>query len=443
MIFCKCINNAAVLTVSFFFAACHNSENLSYAETMEEEQISSSSAETSLLADFVQSPIIKTYPYAGIPRLVVETENLASVNDRETEIPAKMRFWRDSVPETDVMKMTIRGRGNFSWTMPQKSYKIEFADKQSLLGMPKDKEWALIANYADKSLMKNYLMYRLSAKLNMFYSPRCEYVELFLNNEYLGVYLLTETIKKSKYRVNISQDENAYIVEFDQKYRDGEIIFFSDVIKSDENGMPFRIHEPKNPSTETLDTLETYIRSFEEFLKNVKLGESNGLEEWLDIDSYIKHYWLQEFPKNPDAVFYSSVYFAWTRGKTIKMGPIWDYDLSLGGHRREHIRQVEGWHVKYSYWNTYVFQDTLLENARVLFWQENKEKFLELLTEADSLYWVLEKAARNNFRRWNILKHIGVDYHFNAYETYREAVEDLKKWIGERYDWIESQMPKG
>jgi len=138
--------------------------------------------------------------------------------------------------------------------------------------------------------------------------------------------------------VNISQDENAYIVEFDQKYRDGEIIFFSDVIKSDENGMPFRIHEPKNPSTETLDTLETYIRSFEEFLKNVKLGESNGLEEWLDIDSYIKHYWLQEFPKNPDAVFYSSVYFAWTRGKTIKMGPVWDYDLSFGGHRREHIR---------------------------------------------------------------------------------------------------------
>jgi spore coat protein CotH len=84
-----------------------------------------------------------------------------------------------------------------------------------MLGLPKDKDWALIANYADKTLMKNYLVYNLSANLGAYYSPRCEFAELFLNGEYLGVYLLTETIKIAKNRINIPKNENRYIVEVD------------------------------------------------------------------------------------------------------------------------------------------------------------------------------------------------------------------------------------
>lgn len=87
--------------------------------------------------------------------------------------------------------------------MPKKSYKIEFIDKQPILGMPKDRDWALIANYADKTLMKNYLAYHLSVKFNAYYAPRCEFIELFLNRQYIGVYLLTETIKISKDRINM------------------------------------------------------------------------------------------------------------------------------------------------------------------------------------------------------------------------------------------------
>lgn len=108
----------------------------------------------------------------------------------------------------------------------KKSYKIEFAKKQSMLGMPKDKDWALIANHYDKSLMRNFIAYRLSSALGAYYAPRCEFVELYLNGEYLGVYLLTETIKVSKNRVNIPKDDNSYIVEFDAKYRDDEQVFF-------------------------------------------------------------------------------------------------------------------------------------------------------------------------------------------------------------------------
>ena len=100
------------------------------------------------------------YPYADIPRIVIETADFLEIRDRETELPAKLQIWGENYPESEVMNLTIRGRGNSSWTdMPKKSYKIEFINKQEMLGMPKDRDWALIANYADKTLMKNYSLW--------------------------------------------------------------------------------------------------------------------------------------------------------------------------------------------------------------------------------------------------------------------------------------------
>ncbi|MBQ7078937.1 MAG: CotH kinase family protein, partial [Fibrobacter sp.] len=372
-----------------FMGACSNSESINFVDEgrflIEEGEILLSRWMTE---DSLQRNLSSIYPYAGIPRVVIETEDLLEINDRETEIPAKMRIWGERYPETGLMEMTIRGRGNLSWSMHQKSYKLEFKNKQTLLGMPKDRDWALISNYADKSLMKNYLMYHLATKMGMPYVPRCEYVELYLNKEYLGVYLLTETIKKSQNRVNLRQDEMSYIVEIDAKFRDGEQVIFSDVISP--GGKPFHIHEPQNASIESLDLLETFIQSFEKYLKGISFEKNNGLEQWVDIDEYIKHYWLQEFSKNPDANFYTSVYFSWTRNGVVNMGPIWDFDLSFGGHRNEVTSLPTGWHIKNSYWNNYIFRDSVLENSRIRFWQENKEKFLGLSADADSLYGFLE-----------------------------------------------------
>jgi hypothetical protein len=102
-------------------------------------------------------PQDKEYPYAGIPRIVIETGNRIAIKDRETEIPAKMQIWGESSSESEILDLTIRGRGNTSWTeMPKNSYKIEFEKKQSMLGLPKDKDWALIANFADKTLLRNF-----------------------------------------------------------------------------------------------------------------------------------------------------------------------------------------------------------------------------------------------------------------------------------------------
>jgi len=329
--------------------------------------------------------------------------------------------------------------------MPKKSYKIEFVDRQSILGMPRDRDWALISNYADKTLMKNYLMYHLSAKLGVFYAPRCEFAELFINKEYLGVYLLTETIKISKNRIDIPQNDNSYIVEFDTKYRENEQVFFSKVLQASSKGKAFRVHAPRNASKEVLSEIENHIMDFEIYLKTINPQKNNHLEKWIDIGNYVKHYWVQEFSKNPDAWFFTSVYFSWIKDDLITMGPVWDFDLSFGGHANElpfdeyaDLGRLEpkGWYTNVFYWNKFLLKDSSIAAEIDQFWTENKNIFYDIPNHIDSLTVSLHLAANNNFKKWDILQSTKYIYHRHEYSTYKDAVKDLKQWISERNTWI-------
>lgn len=415
--------------------SCSNSESMTFFYDPEDSLGANNplSSKTNFLSINGSCP-----PYAGIPTIVIETENFEQIQDRETEVPAKMQIWGKDSPESEIMDLTIRGRGNSSWTMPQKSYKIELASKQRILNMPKDRDWALIANYADKSLMKNYLMYHLSAKLGAYYAPQCEFVELYINKEYLGVYLLTETIKTSKNRIIFPKNSNSFIVEFDAKYRPNEQVFFSNIIKNDSIGQAFRIHEPKNATDSCLLIIKNHILSFETFLKNFSLTDS--IANWIDVDEYLKHYWVQEFSKNPDAEFHTSVFFSWTDGDIIKMGPVWDFDLAFGGYDRESINSTENWFIKRAYWNSLIFKNKKMDSLRIDYWKTNRSKFVESLSSIDSISYLLTDAASNNFRKWDILQSTKLKYHKYPYNSYQEAVSDLKKWITKRIEWIDSQI---
>lgn len=380
------------------------------------------------------------YPYAGIPRIVIETENHREIKDRETEIPAKLQIWGKNAPESEIIELTIKGRGNTSWRMPKKSYKIEATNKQSILGMPKDRDWALISNYADKTLLKNYLMYHLSTKLGAYYAPRCEFAELYINNEYLGVYLLTETIKIGKNRINIPNNDNSYIIEIAENYEKKDVVFFTHMIKSDSIGKPFKVHNPKEPTKESLKTIKKHIENFETFLKTIQPGKENNISQWLDLNECIKHYWIQEFSKNPDASGYSSIYFTWMKEGLIRMGPVWDFDLAFGGYNNESVNQTDKWRIKTGYWHFHIFKDSISNRSRIDYWNENKLQFVNTVAVIDSIGHLLQDAARNNYKRWSILQSTKYAYHRHAYKAYEDAVNDLKKWITARIQWIDKEV---
>lgn len=377
------------------------------------------------------------YPYAGIPRIVIETENLRPIEDRKTEIPAKLQIWGEKAPESNVMDLTIRGRGNTSWDLPQKSYKIEFIEKQALLGMPKDRDWALITNYADKTLMKNYLMYHLSAKLGAFYAPRCEFAELYLNNEYLGVYLLSETIKVGTNRVNIPDNTNSYIAEVAHNYTQDDQMIYSHAIQTDSLGKPIHIHHPKNASKETLSAIKDDIEEFETYLKSIKENKDNNIAQWLDISECVKHYWVQEFSKNSDAAGYSSLFMVRIMGSPVKMGPVWDFDLAFGSHSNESYNDPNEWLIKKGYRHSYIFKDSIANQARIDFWNENRDILAGTTDVADSIRALLQDASKNHFKRWDILNSTQYVYHRHAYDAYEDAVKDMTDWIHKRIQWID------
>jgi hypothetical protein len=376
------------------------------------------------------------YPCAGIPCIVIETEKRQAIKDRETEIPAKLQIRGAKEPNSDTIELTIRGRGNSSWTeMPKKSYKIELKQGWELLGMPKDKDWALIANYSDKTLMKNYLAYRLARDIGMEYSPRCEFVELYLNGEYQGVYLLTETIKVDEDRVNIPENDKSYLVEFDEKYKEDDQVIFSDVLVSSK---PFRMHFPKNASDAVLKVLSTHIRNFEKFLMTVNDVSLNEIESWIDVDAFAKHFWIQEFSKNPDANYLTSVYFTWIENRAIKMGPVWDFDIAFAGFGgyAEDLALSQGWRTKDDYWNKKLFSNKEFRTAVGKYWKNLRPSFEKSFSIIDSLYDVLKKPAEENFKRWDVLSN-DEKWLYKSFESYEEAVAYLKDWIAERMKWMD------
>ena len=379
------------------------------------------------------------YPYAGLPRLVIETENFAQVRDRETKIPAQMQIWGEKGPESEVMDLTVRGRGNSSFEMSKYSMKLELANKHEMVGMPADKDWALISNHADKSLMRNYIAYNLSAKFEPYYAPRCEFVELYLNRDYQGVYLLTETIKIGNNRVNIPKNRNSYIVEFDTKSKESDQKVLSDVFSEKGNKKIFTVHEPKNAQPEELNIVQDHICEFEAFLKAVDTNKENELEKWIDLEESIKHYWVQEFSKNPDSKFFSSVYFSWTNTGKIRMGPVWDFDLAFGNHYYEGNNSTDKWEIR-NYWNKFLFKDSLYRVETETMWFSYRKFFESSINSVDTLYSKLKKAADNNFKRWPILSVERGYWLHNSYSSYQQPVDELKVWMKERLNWIDTQI---
>lgn len=374
------------------------------------------------------------YPYAGVPRVVIETEDFAGVRDRETEIPSRMQIYGEKSPESEVYELTVRGRGNSSFKMPKYGMKLEFSDKVSLFGMPKNKDWALIANFGDKSHLRNYMMTRLSEWLGAKYTPKMQFVELYLNRNYMGLYLFAETVKVAKNRVNIDENDTTFLVEKEDSKK-----FDPPYILSD-NEYYYHIKSPKNPSPETEDLLLDHLNDFEKYMKESFHEKSRDIQNWLDIDDYVLYYWVQEFSKNEDGCYARSVYFTWKKGESIHFGPLWDFDLAFGNASREPNKNPEDWYIRRYRLNYYIMRIPEVDNAATIYWNEHRKKFKELIDSIPIYRSIIEDAVKNEYRRWPVIENTENWALKDPYDSYDEAVETMTEWMKKRYQWIDEQI---
>lgn len=166
-------------------------------------------------------------PAEALPSMVVSTTNLVPITSKEVYLTGTYRITDTDGKLASEGALEIRGRGNTTWTMPKKPYRLKLGTSSSLLGMPASKHWVLLANYSDKTLARNDVTFEFSRLVGLEWTPRSQYVDLTVNGEYQGIYQLVEHVRIAPERVNIpelkvsdttaSAVSGGYLMEVDER----------------------------------------------------------------------------------------------------------------------------------------------------------------------------------------------------------------------------------
>lgn len=415
-----------------------------------------------------------------LPLIIIDTEGNTIVDD--PKIQAKMKIVNNrnalnkytDLPNDFNGNVGIELRGSSSMYYPQKPYLFETRDAYGqnlnfpVLGLPEDKDWILLSNYNDKSLMRNILGFQIFEKLGN-YAPRAKLVDVIVNNEYQGIYLLTEKIKQDSNRVNIAKLKKEDIAGEELT---GGYIFKIDYWNSSNSWQSpysplnhpnykihFVYHDPDwdELTSQQKSYISSYVTTFEKALYSAGfMDESQGFKKYIDVESFIDYFLVSELSRNNDG-FKKSQYFHKDKKGKIVAGPVWDFDWAWKNINECFIFKAtdgSGWSykvndcnpdVKSPAWLERLFQDENFKNQVNCSYFNARAK--EMSNEAifsmiDSLYNVVKNAQVKHFQKWQILgQNVGAPEIDSQPATYAGEVQKLKNWITKRLTWLDKNMP--
>ena len=373
-------------------------------------------------------------------------------------------------------KIGIEVRGHSSQGFPKKQYGIELRDSLGnsvnvpLLGLPTESDWVLNASFTDKTFLRNVLAFKLGNDMGR-YASRTRFCEVIINNDYAGLFILEEKVKRDKGRVNIKKLETTdisgdaltggYIMKIDRI--DPGDKYFNSVFPSvypKTPGQPSPItYVHVYPNAENIlpvqeDYIRNYITQFETSLsKSTYKDPFLGYYDFVDMDALVDYFLVSEFVKTVDA-YRLSAYIYKNRdseGGKLVFGPMWDYDISFGLADYADAWLSSGWEAELNpyegiwsspFWVKKIFADPVFKNKLAKRWSELKSTVFNLsgiMGYMDKTILEITDARIRNFVQWPIL---GV-YQWPEYyvgQTYEDEVLYLKGWIIRRYSWIDANL---
>ena len=420
--------------------------------------------------DWFQEPI--SFEESNLPIVIVNTygENIPD----EPRIPAYMGIIDNESGTNNINDIfneydghiTIERRGNSSQWQDKPPYRFETVDSEGenynveLLGMPEENDWVLYAPWQDKTMIRNVLAYQLSNEIGR-YASKTRHIELFINEEYQGVYVLMEKIKRDRNRVDISTlnpheisgDDvtGGYILKFDWYYTGDNIGGF----ESGYDGMTYNYHYPKPsdivPEQETY--IQNYIANFEDVMLNPDYSnDSTGYPSMINIESFIDFILLQELAKNVDAYRLSTYIYKDKESIDNRLfaGPIWDFNHGFGNCDYGETWEIDNWLLEYNpeggdqmaFWWELLWQDENFQLKTAERYTELRETIFSenfIYSIIDSVVSELGESVNRNFIRWPILgTYIWPNYY--VFDSYDDEVNYLKSWISDRLLWMDGQM---
>lgn len=442
---------------------------MSSAAGIESSSYSSSSVASSMPADFPVGTV------EALPLLKITTDGGAPILSKEIYVNGSFELTGEGITPAEGI-LEIRGRGNSTWSWDKKPYRLKLANSTEILGMPASKHWVLLANYADKTLMRNDIAFMFSRSLGMEYTVRNQYVEVTLNGKNEGVYQLVEHIRVAKDRVNIPElkvaDTDAqkisggYLIEVDFRMHQNYCIgntwesFCVNGVNMDRaatfcvdstRGMnPFCIDTPEtlleaNWSAQR-DYISKYITDTETALFSDNFTDPQlGYAAYIDVDSAINYFLINELFKNPDGAV-ASFYLYKKRDGKLFFGPVWDFDLAFGNAGYDDVDKTYGWHVRSASWFDRLFQDPAFKAQVKARWNnlkaEGKLDYIFLYADARATW--LDKQQKKNYLLWSITDFADWIRHGSHGGTgsYEAEVEEMIRWQRERYKWIDIELNK-
>lgn len=391
------------------------------------------------------------YVQSKIPVVVINTDGGATVESNEEYIGGTCYMNCDEVTGfTGISEETIqiRGRGHSTWKWEKKPYKIKFDSKTSLFGLEAGKDWVLLANYTDKSLIRNFVAMEGARVLDNLTFVGVQYpVDLFLNGEYLGVYTMGEQLEAKKGRIELEdnglENDTGFLLEIGGTSSEdvwNETCFYTTLCK---------YVKVKSPNEEVLT--KEQVAFIKDYVKKADEAVMTGVgyEDYIDIDSLIDWVIVHELYYNIDSCFRRSCYFTKEPGGKLKMGPIWDFDNAFGNFWKDD-KTYSTWATADStsgyIWDNWMSYLINYPEFRMKFkarWDEVKYELREKLLESiDKGAANIERSAEYNFRKWDILnKRVGCqDSSIVKYNTFEKQIDYFRDFVNKRWKWLDENI---
>lgn len=423
---------------------------------------------------FTASPAQVTFVSSNLPVIVIRTEGQIIKDEPKIDV------WMGIVDGGPGSRNSPAGpfngyagrigieiRGSTSQQYPKKQYGIKTRDSKgksldvSLLGMPAENDWVLYAPYSDKTLLRDVMVYWLASGMG-HYASRWRFCELVLDDQYQGIYVLMEKIKRNKNRVNISSLKETdvagdaltggYLIKIDKKGGSSHEGWYSSY-PSDGKFLYYQYEYPEADAIrpEQVQYIQAFMQSFEAMMNAPDYDDpQTGYPARIDVLSWIDVLILTEFSRNVDGYRLSAYMFKNrdSRGGRLVMGPVWDFNLAFGNANYDQGWKTDGWQLDFYnpeevhtvpfWWKKLAADPAFLTSLR-LRWQVLRGSLLQqagIEAFIDEQVELLGEAIERNFQRWPVL---GVYVWPNYYvgNSYSDEIKYLKDWLKHRLAWLD------
>lgn len=371
-----------------------------------------------------------------VPHLYIETEGGAPIDSKEVRVPGTIVI--DGMGEYDDYsgQMEIKGRGNSTWAQPKKPYQIKLSSKDSLLGLPSGKKWILLANYFDTTLMGNAIAMKAGRLLGMPFTHHIIPVEVTLNGEFVGSYMLTEHKEVKKNRIDLdSLGSDGVYLEFTVNAKDKYYEF-----TSDEYELPVVVRYPKLGDTAASDVDTVFGAIMDDFHELEALIAApdfpeNGYRERFDTQS-LAQYLLVFFLSANQEINHPKSVFMYRVDGVYHAGPLWDFDWAWGYTSAQKMHFVSPTRPTFlegrlgaTFFGRLMEDPVFLTQLETEWLEFKRSLYPQLVSYMEGYVQVIEESFRRDYEVW----------HQGASEIAGDA-ERMFDWLDKRVDYIDTYV---